>query len=110
MNRGEVYYADLSPVVGSEQGGYRPVLILQNNKGNRYSTTVIVAPISSRMTKNHLPTHVVIEVEFLEKKSMILLEQIRTIDKKRIDERLGVLTSDVMEEVNQAVKTSLDIR
>ena len=62
------------------------------------------------MTKNHLPTHVVIEVEFLEKKSMILLEQIRTIDKKRIDERLGVLTSDVMEEVNQAVKTSLDIR
>ena len=110
MNRGEVYYADLSPVVGSEQGGYRPVLILQNNKGNRYSTTVIVAPISSRMTKNHLPTHVVIEVEFLEKKSMILLEQIRTINKKRIDERLGVLTSDVMEEVNQAVKTSLDIR
>ena len=110
MNRGEVYYADLSPVVGSEQGGYRPVLILQNNKGNRYSTTVIVAPISSRMTKNHLPTHVVIEVEFLEKKSMILLEQIRPIDKKRIDERLGVLTSDVMEEVNQAVKTSLDIR
>ncbi len=110
MNRGEVYYADLSPVIGSEQGGYRPVLILQNNKGNRYSTTVIIAPISSKMTKNHLPTHVVIEAEFLEKKSMILLEQIRTIDKKRIDERLGILSNNIMDEVDQAIKTSLDIK
>ena len=96
MNRGEIYYADLSPVVGSEQGGYRPVLILQNNKGNKYSTTVIVAPISSRMTKNDLPTHVIIETEFLEKKSVILLEQIRTIDKKRIDEKLGSLSQNLM--------------
>ena len=110
MNRGEIYYADLSPVIGSEQGGYRPVLILQNNKGNRYSTTVIIAPISSRMTKNDLPTHVIIETDFLEKKSVILLEQIRTIDKKRIRERLGFLPSQLMEEVNQAIKTSLDIR
>lgn len=110
MNRGEIYYADLSPVVGSEQGGYRPVLILQNNKGNKYSTTVIVAPISSRMTKNDLPTHVVIETEFLEKKSVILLEQIRTIDKKRIDEKLGSLSQNLMEKVNLAIKTSLDIR
>lgn len=110
MNRGEIYYADLSPVIGSEQGGYRPVLILQNNKGNRYSTTVIVAPISSRMTKNDLPTHVIIETTFLEKKSVILLEQIRTIDKKRIDEKLGCLSYQMMEKVNQAIKTSLDIR
>lgn len=110
MNRGEVYYADLSPVIGSEQGGYRPVLILQNNKGNKYSTTVIVAPISSRMTKNDLPTHVIIETDFLEKKSVILLEQIRTIDKKRIDEKLGCLSYVMMERVNQAIKTSLDIR
>ena len=73
MNRGEIYYADLSPVIGSEQGGYRPVVILQNNKGNKYSTTVIVAPISSRLTKNALPTHVFIEPHFLEKKSVILL-------------------------------------
>ena len=110
MNRGEIYYADLSPVIGSEQGGYRPVLILQNNKGNKYSTTVIVAPISSRMTKNDLPTHVIIEPIFLEKKSVILLEHIRTIDKKRIDERLGCLSSDTMEKVNIAIKTSLDIK
>lgn len=110
MNRGEIYYADLSPVVGSEQGGYRPVVILQNNKGNKYSTTVIVAPISSRLTKNDLPTHVYIETSFLEKKSVILLEQIRTIDKKRIDEKLGVLSFNVMEKVNQAIKTSLDIK
>lgn len=110
MNRGEIYYADLSPVIGSEQGGYRPVLILQNNKGNKYSTTVIVAPISSRMTKNDLPTHVIIETEFLEKKSVILLEQIRTIDKKRIDEKLGSLSQNLMEKVDLAIKTSLDIR
>lgn len=110
MNRGEIYYADLSPVVGSEQGGYRPVLILQNNKGNKYSTTVIVAPVSSRMTKNDLPTHVIIEEDFLEKKSVILLEQIRTIDKKRIDERLGCLSLTVMDSVNEAIKTSLDIK
>lgn len=110
MNRGEIYYADLSPVVGSEQGGYRPVLILQNNKGNRYSTTVIVAPISSRMTKNDLPTHVMIETGFLEKKSVILLEQIRTIDKKRIDEKLGSLSQEIMDKVNRAIKTSLDIK
>lgn len=110
MNRGEIYYANLSPVIGSEQGGYRPVVILQNNKGNKYSTTVIVAPISSRLTKNSLPTHVMIETEFLEKKSVILLEQIRTIDKKRIYEKVGVLTQEMMNDVNDAIKTSLDIR
>ena len=110
MNRGEIYYADLSPVIGSEQGGYRPIIILQNNKGNKFSTTVIVAPISSRVTKNTLPTHVVIETPFLEKKSVILLEQIRTIDKKRIGEKMGVLSSKIMGEVDIAIKTSLDIK
>lgn len=110
MNRGEIYYADLSPVIGSEQGGYRPIIILQNNKGNKFSTTVIVAPISSRVTKNTLPTHVVIETPFLEKKSVILLEQIRTIDKKRIGEKMGILSSKIMGEVDIAIKTSLDIK
>lgn len=107
--RGEVYYADLSPVIGSEQGGYRPVLVVQNNKGNRFSTTVIVAPISSKLTKNHLPTHVIIELEGLQKKSVILLEQLRTIDKKRIRERVGKISQDMMLEVNNAMKTSLDL-
>lgn len=110
MNRGEIYYADLSPVIGSEQGGYRPIVILQNNKGNKYSTTVIVAPISSKITKNTLPTHVIIETDFLEKKSVILLEQIRTIDKKRIDEKIGELSLLTMDEVDLAIKTSLDIK
>jgi mRNA interferase MazF len=110
MFRGEIYYADLSPVLGSEQGGYRPIVVLQNNKGNKYSTTVIVAPISSKVFKNALPTHVVIDEVFLEKKSVILLEQIRTIDKKRIDEKIGDLSQEVMECVDEAIKTSLDIK
>ena len=107
--RGEVYYADLSPVIGSEQGGYRPVLVVQNNKGNRFSTTVIVAPISSKLKKNHLPTHVVIELEGLQKKSVILLEQLRTIDKKRIREKVGKVNEAMMQEVNMAMRTSLDL-
>ena len=76
ISRGDIYYADLSPVIGSEQGGIRPVLVLQNNKGNKFSTTVIVAPISSKLTKNPIPTHVIIRCDSLEKKSVILLEQI----------------------------------
>lgn len=110
IHRGEIYYADLSPVVGSEQGGYRPVIVLQNNKGNRYSTTVIIAPISSRMTKNDLPTHVMVECSALEKRSVVLLEQIRTIDKQRIKEKIGVIDDLVMNLINQAIKTSLDIK
>ena len=110
INRGEIYYADLSPVVGSEQGGYRPVLVLQNNKGNRFSTTVIVAPISSRLTKNPLPTHVYLDDGLLEKKSVVLLEQIRTIDKKRIFDRVGKVTSTVMKDIDEAIKTSLDLK
>ena len=109
MNRGEIYYADLSPVIGSEQGGYRPVLILQNNKGNKYSTTVIVAPISSRMTKNDLPTHVIIEPIFLEKKSVILLEQLRTIDKKRLKDKVCHLDDEILSAVNEALAISLEL-
>ena len=110
IHRGEIYYADLSPVVGSEQGGYRPVVVLQNNKGNRYSTTIIVAPISSKLTKNPLPTHVMVENNYLEKKSVILLEQIRTIDKQRIREKVGFIDNKVMQQINEAIKTSLDIK
>lgn len=108
--RGEIYYADLSPVVGSEQGGYRPVLVLQNNKGNKFSTTVIVAPISSKVQKNKIPTHVLIENENLERKSIVLLEQIRTIDKKRIFDKVGAVSPEKMKLVNEAIKTSLDIK
>ena len=82
---------------------------VQNNKGNRFSTTVIVAPISSKLTKNHLPTHVVIELEGLQKKSVILLEQLRTIDKKRIREKVGKVNEAMMQEVNMAMRTSLDL-
>lgn len=107
--RGEIYYADLSPVVGSEQGGYRPVVVLQNNKGNRYSTTVIVAPISSRMTKNPLPTHVLIKNSCLSKKSVVLLEQIRTIDKIRMHELVGKVDDFTLRKINKAIRTSLGI-
>ena len=110
IHRGEIYYADLSPVIGSEQGGYRPVVVLQNNKGNRYSTRIIVAPISSKLTKNPLPTHVMVENNYLEKKSVILLEQIRTIDKQRIREKVGIIDDKIMQLINQAIKTSLDIK
>ena len=110
IHRGEIYYADLSPVVGSEQGGYRPVIVLQNNKGNRYSTTVIIAPISSRLTKNPLPTHVMVDCSSLEEKSVVLLEQIRTIGRQRIKEKVGMIDSQVMNLINQAIKTSLDIK
>ena len=107
--RGEIYYADLSPVIGSEQGGYRPVVILQNNKGNRYSTTVIVAPISSRMTKNPLPTHVFIKNSCLAKTSVVLLEQIRTIDKARMHELVGKVDENTLQKINRAIRTSLGI-
>ena len=110
ISRGDIYYADLSPVIGSEQGGIRPVLVLQNNKGNKFSTTVIVAPISSKLTKNPIPTHVIIRCDSLEKKSVILLEQIRTIDKVRFQEKLGTLDDYFMKKVNDAIKTSLHVK
>ena len=111
IRRGDIFYADLSPVVGSEQGGLRPVLIIQNDVGNRYSPTVIAAAITSRMGKTRLPTHIDIYAERagLAKDSVILLEQIRTLDKKRLKERMGHLEGAVMDEVNTAIAVSFGI-
>lgn len=111
VRRGEIYYADLSPVVGSEQGGVRPVLIVQNDIGNKYSPTVIVAAITSQINKAKLPTHIELSAsEYgLPKDSVILLEQIRTIDKKRLREKICTLSSEVMEKVNEALQISLGL-
>lgn len=100
--RGEVYYAELSPVIGSEQGGIRPVLILQNNTGNRHSPTTIIAPITSVQKKSSLPTHIVIDYDFLESVSVVLLEQIRTIDKERLSDCLGRISVQDMQRVEAA--------
>ena len=110
IKRGEIYFADLSPVVGSEQTGLRPVLILQNNSGNRHSPTTIVAAITSRKTKPNLPTHVRDSTDGLPLESTVLLEQIKTIDKSRIDEYIGRLDKDTMGKVDYAVITSLGIK
>ena len=111
MKRGDIYYADLRPVVGSEQGGVRPVLIIQNDIGNRYSPTVISAAITSRMNKTKLPTHIeIFSGEYaLEKDSVILLEQLRTIDKKRLKDKVCHLDARVMNRVNSALKVSLSL-
>ncbi|MFZ7134610.1 MAG: type II toxin-antitoxin system PemK/MazF family toxin [Eubacteriales bacterium] len=108
VKRGDVYYADLSPVIGSEQGGIRPVLVLQNNVGNKYSPTIIVSAITSQVNKSKLPTHIEINAaDFgLSKDSVVLLEQIRTIDKKRLRERIGHLNEEVMDQVNDALQIS----
>lgn len=109
FKRGEIYYADLSPVIGSEQGGVRPVLVIQNDVGNKYSPTVIVCAITSRLTKAKLPTHIEVKHgEFgLNKDSVILLEQIRTLDKKRLNERVGELDKPTMRKVERAALISL---
>lgn len=111
VKRGDIFYADLSPVVGSEQGGIRPVLVVQNDVGNKYSPTVIVAAITSRINKAKMPTHIEIKGEDygLSKDSVILLEQIRTIDKKRLKERIGHIDESVIETVNEAVAVSLGL-
>ena len=111
IKRGDIYYADLSPVVGSEQGGLRPVLIVQNDVGNRYSPTVIAAAITSRLGKTKLPTHIDIYASEvgLAKDSVILLEQIRTLDKRRLREKMGHLNEGVMERVNQAISVSFGL-
>ena len=111
IRRGDIYYADLSPVVGSEQGGLRPVLIVQNDVGNRYSPTVIAAAITSKMGKTKLPTHIDVfgEKVGLAKDSIILLEQVRTLDKKRLKERMGHLDDDVMKAVNTAISISFGL-
>ena len=107
--RGEIYYADLSPVVGSEQGGVRPVLVIQNNVGNKYSPTVIVAAITSKLSKAKLPTHIELPSERynLPKNSVALLEQISTLDKRRLQEKITTLSPDKMREVNKAILISL---
>ncbi len=112
VRRGDIFYADLSPVVGSEQGGLRPVLIIQNDVGNRYSPTVIAAAITSRMGKAKLPTHIDIYADRvgLARDSVILLEQIRTLDKRRLREKMGHLDDDVMEEVNNAIAVSFGLQ
>ena len=111
VKRGDIYYADLSPVVGSEQGGMRPVLIIQNDVGNRYSPTVIAAAITSRMGKTRLPTHIDIYADRagLAKDSVVLLEQIRTLDKRRLKEKMGHLDDNMMDEVNTAIAVSFGL-
>lgn len=111
IRRGDVFLADLSPVVGSEQGGFRPVVILQNDVGNRYSPTVIVAAITSQLQKPDLPTHVVVpeRERALRRPSLVLAEHIRTIDKRRLGERIGCLSSGIMDKVDQAIRVSLGL-
>ena len=111
VHRGEVFYADLSPVVGSEQGGVRPVLILQNDVGNRHSPTVIAAAITSKQDKTHLPTHIGIPCGScgLTRDSIVLLEQIRTLDKSRLRERTGQLSPEAQQKVDTALEISVGL-
>ena len=111
VKRGDIYYADLRPVVGSEQGGVRPVLIIQNDMGNRYSPTVICAAITSQMHKAKLPTHVALDASKygIVKDSVILLEQVRTIDKSRLKEKVCHLNNEVLEKINKALMISLSL-
>lgn len=111
MRRGDIYYADLRPVVGSEQGGVRPVLIIQNDIGNRHSPTVICAAITSKMNKAKLPTHIELLADEYDiiKDSVILLEQLRTIDKSRLKDKVCHLDSKIMERVNHALMVSLEL-
>ena len=111
VKRGDIFYADLSPVVGSEQGGIRPVIILQNDVGNKYSPTVIVGAITSQINKAKLPTHVEISSEEygLNKDSVVLLEQIRTLDKRRLKEKIGHMTDSDMEKVDKSLLISVGL-
>ena len=111
IKRGEIYYADLSPVVGSEQGGVRPVLIVQNDVGNKFSPTVIAAAITSQRDKNNLPTHIEVDARNcgLAKDSIVLLEQVRTIDKRRLKEKMGSLDTSDMGKVNQALSVGFGL-
>lgn len=111
IKRGEIYLADLSPVVGSEQGGQRPVLIVQNDMGNKYSPTVIIVAITAQITKSKLPTHVELPAKEngLNRDSVILCEQLRTIDKKRLLQLIGTLDQSYMDQVNQALTVSLEL-
>ena len=109
IKRGDIYKADLSPVVGSEQGGIRPVVIVQNDMGNRYSPTIIVVPITTRLNKKNLPTHTKINNSSLLKESIALMEQIRTIDKSRLIEFIGVMNESEMNRITEALRISIDV-
>ena len=111
MRRGDIYYADLRPVIGSEQGGIRPVLIVQNDVGNKHSPTIICAAITSRMNKAKLPTHIELSTEKydMDKDSVVLLEQLRTIDKKRLKDQVCHLDAQIMQKVNRALMISLEL-
>jgi len=111
IKRGDIFYADLSPVVGSEQGGIRPVLIVQNDVGNRFSPTVIAAAITSQQSKANLPTHIPLNADSsgLAKDSVVLLEQVRTIDKKRLKEKMGSVDQNYMSEINDAISISFGL-
>ena len=111
MKRGDIYYADLRPVIGSEQGGIRPVLIIQNDIGNRHSPTIICAAITSRMNKAKLPTHIELQAGRYDmmKDSVILLEQLRTIDKQRLKDKVCHLDEDIMKKVNRGLMISLEL-
>lgn len=111
VKRGEIYYADLSPVIGSEQGGMRPVLIVQNDVGNKYSPTVIAAAITSQKYKTQLPTHISVNANNcgLQKDSVVLLEQVRTLDKKRLKERMGNLPQTEMNKIDKALSVSFGL-
>jgi mRNA interferase MazF len=111
IKRGDIFYADLSPVIGSEQGGIRPVLIVQNDIGNKYSPTVIAAAITSQINKAKLPTHIELDAKEygLQKDSVVLLEQIRTIDKRRLREKIGRLDDELMKKVNEALSISFGL-
>ncbi|NLY20485.1 MAG: type II toxin-antitoxin system PemK/MazF family toxin [Tissierellia bacterium] len=112
IKRGDLYYADLSPVIGSEQGGVRPVVIVQNDIGNKYSPTTIVAAITSQLNKPKLPTHVPISAQKygLPKNSVVLTEQLRTVDKKRLREKLGSADEEFMKRIDDAIKTSVGLK
>ena len=112
IRRGDIYYADLSPVVGSEQGGIRPVLIVQNNVGNRFSPTVIAAAITSQQSKAKLPTHIPMHADTsgLSKDSVVLLEQVRTIDKRRLKEKMGTVDAHSMNAVDNAISISFGLQ
>ena len=112
IKRGDIYYADLSPVVGSEQGGIRPVLIVQNNVGNRFSPTVIAAAITSQQSKAKLPTHIPLfaNTAGLARDSVVLLEQVRTIDKRRLIEKMGTVDENSMDAINNAISISFGLK
>ena len=111
IKRGQIWYADLSPIVGSEQGGYRPLLIIQNDIGNKYSPTVIAAIITTRKTKANLPTHIWLNSECgLPKESMVECEQVRTLDKKRLTKYKGEVSAEVMKEIDKGLKISFALK